>query len=208
LTEIYDASNFEVNTARRNDPVIDTATEAAAVELTPIARRFVLHWGEMGTRWGVNRTVSQIHALVYLMGRPMHAEEIAATLRVARSNVSTSLRDLLHWNLVRVVHRMDDRRDHFETARDPWDLLRTIVRERKAREFDPTVSVLRECVGDGAFAQESAATRARLTETLALMEALSSWTDAMLRLDTATLTRLMKMGDKVRALLPNPRKRS
>jgi len=101
-----------------------------------------------------------------------------------------------------------DRRDHFETARDPWDLLRTIVRERKAREFDPTVSVLRECVGDGAFAQESAATRARLTETLALMEALSSWTDAMLRLDTATLTRLMKMGDKVRALLPNPRKRS
>jgi len=188
--------------------VIDTATEAAAVDLTPIARRFVLHWGEMGTRWGVNRTVSQIHALVYLMGRPMHAEEIAATLRVARSNVSTSLRDLLHWNLVRVVHRMDDRRDHFETARDPWDLLRTIVRERKAREFDPTIGVLRECVSDPAFGREDAATRARLTETLALMEAISSWTGEMLRLDTATLTRLMKMGDKVRALLPRARKRA
>jgi DNA-binding transcriptional regulator GbsR (MarR family) len=188
--------------------VIDTASNTPAVELTPVGRRFVLHWGEMGTRWGVNRTVSQIHALVYLLGRPMHAEEIAATLRVARSNVSTSLRDLLHWNLVRVVHRMDDRRDYFETARDPWDLLRTIVRERKAREFDPTIGVLRECIGDPAFGREDAATRARLAETLALMEAISSWTDEMLRLDTATLTRLMKMGDKVRTLLPRRKARS
>ena len=188
--------------------MIDSANDASAIELTPVAQRFVLHWGEMGTRWGVNRTVSQIHALIYLMGRPMHAEEIAATLHVARSNVSTSLRDLLHWNLVRVAHRMDDRRDHFETARDPWDLLRTIVRERKAREFDPTIAVLRECVSDAAFAREDAATRVRLTETLALMEAISSWTDDMLRLDTPTLTRLMKMGDKVRTLLPRAKKRS
>jgi len=182
--------------------------DAAAIALSPVAERFVLHWGEMGSRWGVNRTVSQIHALIYLSGRPLHAEEIAATLRVARSNVSTSLRDLLHWNLVRVAHRMDDRRDHFETARDPWDLLRTIVRERKAREFDPTIGVLRECVRDPAFASEDAAMRSRLAETLALMEALSSWTEEMLRLDTATLTRLMKMGDKVRALLPRSRARA
>jgi DNA-binding transcriptional regulator GbsR (MarR family) len=180
----------------------ETDSEVAPVPLSPIGERFVLHWGEMGSRWGVNRTVSQIHALIYIAGRPLHAEEIAATLHVARSNVSTSLRDLLNWNLVRVVHRMDDRRDHFETARDPWDLFRTIVRERKAREFDPTVAVLRGCVSDPAFAKEDAATRARLTETLALMDALSSWTEDMLRLDTATLTRLMKMGDKVRALLP------
>jgi DNA-binding transcriptional regulator GbsR (MarR family) len=159
----------------------------------------------MGSRWGVNRTQSQIHALIYLAGRPLYAEEIAATLRVARSNVSTSLRDLLHWNLVRVVHRMDDRRDHFETARDPWDLLRTIVRERKAREFDPTIAVLRDCVRDPSFATEDPGTRARLAETLALMEALSSWSEDMLRLDTATLTRLMKMGDRVRALLPRPK---
>ena len=188
--------------------MIDSANDASAVELTPVGRRFVLHWGEMGTRWGVNRTVSQIHALVYLMGRPMHAEEIASTLHVARSNVSTSLRDLLHWNLVRVAHRLDDRRDYFETARDPWDLLRTIVRERKAREFDPTIGVLRECVSDPAFGREDAATRARLTETLALMEAISSWTEDMLRLDTSTLTRLMKMGDKVRTLLPHSKKRA
>ena len=183
-------------------PLAELHNDAAPVPLTAVGQRFVLHWGEMGSRWGVNRTGSQIHALVYLAGRPLHAEEIAATLRVARSNVSTSLRDLLHWNLVRVVHRMDDRRDHFETARDPWDLLRTIVRERKAREFDPTIGVLRECVSDPSFAKESPATQSRLAETLALMEALSSWSEDMLRLDTPTLTRLMKMGDKVRALLP------
>jgi len=182
-------------------------SDTAPIALSPVGERFVLHWGEMGSRWGVNRTVAQIHALVYLCGRPLNAEEIAATLRVARSNVSTSLRDLLHWNLVRVVHRMDDRRDHFETARDPWDLLRTIVRERKAREFDPTIAVLRECVGDPAFGREDAATRARLAETLTLMEALSSWTEEMLRLDTATLTKLMRMGDKVRALLPRRKPR-
>ena len=170
--------------------------------LTSVEQKFILHWGEMGTRWGINRTVAQVHALLFLSAKPLHAEEIANTLSVARSNVSTSLRDLLHWNLVRVVHRMDDRRDHFETARDPWDLLRTIVRERKAREFDPTIGVLRECVSDPSFAKESPATQSRLTETLALMEALSSWSEDMLRLDTPTLIRLMKMGDKVRALLP------
>ena len=183
-------------------------TEATPIAPSAVGQRFVLHWGEMGSRWGVNRTVAQIHALVYLAGRPLNAEEIAATLRVARSNVSTSLRDLQHWNLVRVVHRMDDRRDHYETARDPWDLLRTIVRERKAREFDPTIAVLRQCVADPAFASEDAGTRARLTQTLALMEALSSWSEDMLHLDTATLTRLMKMGDKVRGLLPASRARA
>ena len=176
--------------------------DSAPIALSAIGQRFVLHWGEMGSRWGVNRTVAQIHALIYLEGRPLHAEEIAATLRVARSNVSTSLRDLANWNLVRVVHLLGDRRDHFETARDPWDLLRTIVRERKAREFDPPVAVLRECVADPDFAAEGAATRARLAQMLALMETLSSWCEDMLRLDTVTLTRIMKLGDKVRALLP------
>ena len=104
--------------------------------LSPTLSRFVLHWGEMGTRWGVNRTVAQIHALLYITGRPMHAEEIADTLDVARSNVSTSLRELQGWNLVRLVHLSGDRRDHFETSTDVWELLRTIVRERQRREID------------------------------------------------------------------------
>lgn len=186
---------------------VDNLPETRPVALSAIGERFVLHWGEMGTKWGVNRTVAQIHALLFFTGRPLPAEDIALTLRVARSNVSTSLRELLHWNLVRVVHRLDDRRDHFETAHDPWELLRTIVRERKAREFDPTVTLLRECTADPAFAEEDAATRHRVTQTLSLMEGLSSWCDGMLRLPTPTLVRLMKLGDKVRALLPGDSKR-
>lgn len=176
---------------------VDPLTEA----LGPVGRRFVLHWGEMGWRWGVNRTVSQIHALLFLLGRPMHAEEIAGLLQVARSNVSNSLRELENWKLVRVAHVVGDRRDYYETAKDPWELLRIIVRERKAREFDPTVVVLRECVADPDFARQETATQKRVRETLALMEALSRWTDEMLNLETATLTRVMKLGAKVQALV-------
>jgi DNA-binding transcriptional regulator GbsR (MarR family) len=175
------------------DPLAET--------LGPVGRRFVLHWGEMGWRWGVNRTVSQIHAALFLLGRPMHAEQIAELLQVARSNVSNSLRELENWKLVRVAHVVGDRRDYYETAKDPWELLRIIVRERKAREFDPTVGVLRECVADSDFARQDPATQKRLRETLALMEALSRWTDEMLNLETPTLTRLMKLGAKVQALL-------
>lgn len=167
----------------------------------PVGRRFVLHWGEMGWRWGVNRTVSQLHALLFLAGRPMHAEEMADILRVARSNVSNSLRELENWDLVRVVHLVGDRRDHYETAQDPWELLRTIVRERKEREFDPTVQMLRECGADPALARLDAGARKRVRDTLTLMESLSRWTDEMLKLDTSTLTRLVKLGAKVQGLL-------
>lgn len=176
---------------------IDPLAEA----LGPAGRRFVLHWGEMAWRWGLNRTVSQIHALLFLLGRPLPAEDIAALLQVARSNVSNSLRELENWKLVRVAHLVGDRRDHFETAKDPWELLRTIVRERKAREFDPTVGILRGCVNDPGFARLDAAGQKRVAETLALMEALSKWTDQMLNLETPTLTRLMKLGAKVRGLI-------
>jgi len=164
-------------------------------------RRFVLHWGEMGWRWGVNRTVSQLHALLFLAGRPMHAEELAEILQVARSNISNSLRELQNWNLVRVVHLMGDRRDHYETAQDPWELMRTIVRERKAREFDPTIAVLRECIADPGFTQQEPAAQKRMKETLALMESLANWTDEMLGLESSTLARLAKLGAKVQSLM-------
>ena len=169
--------------------------------VTPAGSRFVLHWGEMGSRWGVNRTVSQVHALLFLLGRPMHAEELADILQVARSNISNSLRELQNWKLVRVAHLLGDRRDHFDTAQDPWELLRVIVRERKAREFDPTAAVLRECVADAGFAKLDAGAQKRVRETLALMEALATWTDEMLQLESATLMRLVKLGAKVQALL-------
>ena len=169
--------------------------------LTPVAQRFVLHWGEMGSRWGVNRTVAQIHALLYLGARPMHADEIVETLGVARSNVSNSLKELQNWNLVRIVHLLGDRRDHFETSGDIWELFRTVVRERKAREFDPTAQVLRELLGACDIAREPGVSRQRIGEMLALMETLSAWGDEMLRMDPDTLVKLMKLGAKVQGLV-------
>src|SRR5579872_4505162 len=119
------------------------------MKLTPIIERYILHWGEMGTRWGVNRSVAQIHALLFLAGRPITAEEIADTLGLARSNVSTSLKELQGWQLIQMTHLLGDRRDHFEAKRDTWDMLMTIVEERKRREIDPTIAMLRQCVAEG-----------------------------------------------------------
>ena len=169
--------------------------------LSPLSRRFVMHWGEMGSRWGVNRTVAQIHALLFLGGRPMHADEIADTLQVARSNVSNSLRELMNLKLVRIVHQLGDRRDHFETSRDVWELFRTVVRERKAREFDPTTAMLAELAADPAFAGEDEGARTRIRETLALMQSLSGCGEEMLRLEPATLTKVMKLGSRIQKLL-------
>lgn len=176
-------------------------TELPVGKLTPVSRRFVLHWGEMGSRWGVNRTVAQIHALLFLSGRPMHAEEIAEALVVARSNVSNSLRELLNYNLVRVVHLLGERRDHYETGKDVWQLFRTVVRERKSREFDPTVAVLGECLADPDFAREDVEAQTRIRDTLALMTSLSSWGEEMLRLDPATLMKVMKLGSRIQKLM-------
>ena len=166
-----------------------------------LGARFVLHWGEMGWRWGVNRTMSQIHALLFILGRPLNAEEIATALGVARSNVSTSLRELENWKLVRAVHLMGDRRDYYETAQDPWELMRTIVRERKAREFDPTVATLRELTEDPAFSKQDPGAQKRMRDTLALMQSLSSWADQMLGLETSTLNKVVRLGAKVQALM-------
>lgn len=171
------------------------------MKLNPIAQKFVLHWGEMGSKWGVNRTVSQIHALLFLAGKPMPADEIAETLEVARSNVSNSIKELQNWNLIHMVHVMGDRRDHFETSTDVWALFRTVVSERKEREFDPTISVLRDCLSSGDLSKEEAAVQRRIKETLALMESLSTWGDQMLKLDPATLMKVMKLGAKIQNLL-------
>jgi len=175
----------------------------------PLAiERFVLHWGEMGARWGLNRTCAQIQALLFLHARAFAADEIAESLGIARSNVSNSLRELTNWGLVRVVHRLDDRRDHFETSSDPWELLRIIVRERRAREFDPTAAALRALVADPDFERQDPATQARLRETLHLMENLAQWTDDMLSLEPGMLMRLMRMGVRIQALLGRAKPRA
>ncbi len=164
------------------------------MELTDIQRQFVLHWGEMGSLWGVNRTVSQIHALLFVYGKPLNAEELCETLGVARSNVSNSLKELQSWNLVRVVHQLGDRRDHFETSVDVWELFRTIVRERKEREFDPTTRLLQSLVDSPSFQGETADAQDRIRSTLDLMEKLGAWSDEMLRLSPATLDKVLSLG--------------
>jgi DNA-binding transcriptional regulator GbsR (MarR family) len=116
--------------------------------LSPVAQKFILHWGEMGTRWGINRTVAQIHALLYLSPRPLHAEEISEALSVARSNVSTSLRELQSWGIVKVVHVLGDRRAHFVSMKDVWEMFQMILEERKKREVDPTLDILRSCLAE------------------------------------------------------------
>lgn len=167
------------------------------MELTDIARRFIVHWGEMGNAWGVNRTVAQIHALLYYHGQPLNAEQISDVLSVARSNVSTSLKELQNWNLVRVTHILGDRRDYFDTSHDVWALFSTIVRERKEREFDPTTRMLAALVHSPGFAQESADAQDRIRSTLELMQKLGSWADEMLRLSPGTLDKILGLGASV-----------
>ncbi len=168
------------------------------MRLTPIMERYVLHWGEMGARWGVNRSVAQIHALLYLAPKPLTAEEIADTLTLARSNVSTSLRELQSWGLVNLSHLMGDRRDHFEARGDLWELLLVIVEERKRREIDPTLTMLRQCVLEADDDKETdPEIKARIARMLEFLETLVGWYAQMRRLPKTTLMALMKMGAKV-----------
>lgn len=168
------------------------------MKLTPVMEKFVLHWGEMGTRWGTNRSVAQIHALLFLAAKPLPADEIADTLGIARSNVSNSLKELQGWGLVQLTHVMGDRRDHFTALGDTWEMLMTIAEERKKREIDPTLTVLRDCVaqaeGDDATPAEA---RERIARMLGFIENMAGWYEQMRRLPRPTLVALMKLGAKV-----------
>ncbi len=180
---------------------METQNTPAASTLTPVSERFVVHWGEMGTRWGVNRTVAQIHALLYLSEQPLNAEQIADTLGVARSNVSNSLKELLSWQLARITHVLGDRRDHYTTSKDVWELFRLIVEGRRQRELAPTIATLRECLASPEFASESAETRKRIGETLQFIEVLTSWSDEMLRLKPETLAKVLRLGGRISKLI-------
>jgi len=174
--------------------------------LDPVTEKFILHWGEMGTRWGVNRTVAQIHALLYLSPQPMNAEEIANTLSVARSNVSTSLRELESWGIVRAIHLLGDRREHYQATKDVWEMARVILDERKRREIDPTVGVLRECLRElDAKGQSNSDMRDRLTAMLGFVEMLTSLYDQTSRLPTGSVRNLLSAQGKVWRLLAGGR---
>jgi len=171
-------------------------------KLSPVVQRFILHWGEMGTKWGINRTVAQIHALLFLSPGPLTAEEIAKTLSVARSNVSTSLRELQGWRIVRGLSVFGDRRQHFESMKDLWEMFRVISEERKRREFDPTVEVVRECVAE---AKKSGATdaypRERMNELLEFIVAMSGLFDELRTLSPTAIKGTAKLRGGVRKLL-------
>jgi DNA-binding transcriptional regulator GbsR (MarR family) len=178
-------------------------TERATTRLSPVAQKFILHWGEMGTRWGVNRTVAQVHALLFLSQRPLPAEEIAATLSVARSNVSTSLRELLGWGIVRVAPVLGDRRQHFESIRDVWELFRIVVQERKKREVDPTIRVVRECVAEAGKAGASEAyAHQRLKELLDFITTMEALFGEFQHLSPTAARGMAKLGGRIRKLLP------
>src|SRR6478735_2156102 len=170
--------------------------------LNPVAQKFILHWGEMGTKWGINRTVAQIHALLFLSEKPLAADEIVEVLGVARSNVSNSLRELQNWGIVRVVHVMGDRRDHFESMKDVWEMFRVILDERKRREADPTLAMLRQSMADAKKGGAADAyTRERLADMLNFFELMTQWYDSTRRMPTPAVVRLCKLGDKVAKLL-------
>ena len=172
------------------------------LRLTPTIERFVLHWGEMGARWGINRSVAQIHALLYLATAPLTAEDIAETLSLARSNVSVSLRELQALGLVQLAHVLGDRRDRFEAKTDLWAMVESIVDERKRREIDPTLAMLRDCVAEAERDRAtSGVVKQRIAEMLGFMETATRWYDEMRRLPRATALALMKMGGKIARLV-------
>jgi DNA-binding transcriptional regulator GbsR (MarR family) len=168
------------------------------MKLTPVMHRYIVHWGEMGTRWGINRSVAQIHALLYLAPNPLHADEIAETLGIARSNVSVGIKELLAWELVHVTHTLGDRRDFFVAQRDPWEVIRVIVEGRKRRELDPTLAFLRDCVAELENDSETPAeVRERIAGQLEFMETVTRWYDSIKSLPRKTLLKMMRLGQKI-----------
>ncbi len=171
-------------------------------ELSSAEQKFILHWGEMGARWGINRTVAQIHALLYLSPKALTAEEIASTLSVARSNVSTSLKELQSWGLVSAGHVLGDRRDHYESLTDVWELFKVVLDGRKRREVDPTLNVLRGCVEEmEKSGSANPYSKQRLEEMLEFFEAFTKSYELIRDMPKKELLRLLKMGDKLRKLL-------
>lgn len=171
------------------------------MNLPPLVQAFVLHFGEMGSRWGINRTVGQIYALLYLSPRPLCADDIVEQLGFSRSNVSMGLKELQSWNLVRHLHLPDDRRDYFNTPGDVWQIVRTLVEERKKREVDPTLSMLRELLMQQPGTAEEQHAQTRMREMHDLIELLCGWYDDVRRLETERLVQLLTLGAKVQKIL-------
>jgi DNA-binding transcriptional regulator GbsR (MarR family) len=178
-------------------------------QLPAPAEQFILHWGDMGSHWGVNRSVAQIHALLYLSGRPLTADDIAAALGMARSNVSNSIKELQGWNLIRRVPVRNDRRDHFEAETDLWEMFMRIAAGRKEREIDPAVTALRTCAADAARDPDvDPIARARLSAMLDFVNMMNGFYAQMLTVERGKLATLVRLGAKVFNLLPGGKKKA
>ncbi|HEY1392794.1 MAG TPA: GbsR/MarR family transcriptional regulator [Methylibium sp.] len=169
--------------------------------MTPLVRSFVAHFGEMGSRWGINRTVGQIYALIFVSPAPLHADDIAEQLEFSRSNVSMGLKELQAWRLVRLKHLPGDRREYFEAPTDAWEIFRTLAEERRRREIEPTLSMLRNALLEPADNDEDRIAQERMKGMHDLIELMTTWFDDVQRMDAKTLAQLMKMGSKVQKLL-------
>jgi DNA-binding transcriptional regulator GbsR (MarR family) len=168
------------------------------MQLTDVMQRYIVHWGEMGSRWGMNRSVAQIHALLYLADKPLNADEIGETLGIARSNVSTGLKELVGWELVQITHVLGDRRDFFAAQHDTWEVIRVIIEGRKRRELDPTLAALRECAAQLKGDRETpAGVRERIATQLEFLETVTRWYDSVKRLPRKTLLKMMRMGERI-----------
>ena len=171
------------------------------MKLPPLTQRFVLHFGEMGSRWGINRTVGQIYALLYVSAQPLNADEIGEALGFSRSNVSMGLKELQSWKLVRLIHRPQDRREYFQAPEDVWAIFRTLANERRKREVDPTLSMLREALMEQPGTAEDIHAQERMKQMHSFIELMTNWLDDVQKMDSETLASLMQMGAKVQKLL-------
>ena len=182
-----------------NDALDPSRTVATA--MSPLVRSFVSHFGEMGSRWGINRTVGQIYALIFVAPAPLHADAIAEQLEFSRGNVSMGLKELQAWRLVRMRHVPGDRREYFDAPGDAWEIFRTLAEERRRREIEPTLSMLRNALLDEPITDADRHAQARMRDMHGLIELMTTWFDDVQRLDQQTLSHLMKMGAKVQRLL-------
>ncbi|CAN5426755.1 GbsR/MarR family transcriptional regulator [soil metagenome] len=171
------------------------------MNLAPLTQRFVLHFGEMGSRWGINRTVGQIYALLYVSPRALNADDIGEALAFSRSNVSMGLKELQSWNLVRLQHLPNDRREYFQAPEDVWAIFRTLAEERRKREIDPTLSMLRDALMENPSGEDDIHAQERMRQMHELIELMTGWLADVQKMDSSTLISLMKMGAKVQKLL-------
>ncbi|MFO1192893.1 MAG: GbsR/MarR family transcriptional regulator [Rhodoferax sp.] len=171
------------------------------MNLPPLTQRFVMHFGEMGSRWGINRTVGQIYAFLYVSPQPRNADEIGEALGFSRSNVSMGLKELQSWNLVRLIHQPGDRREYFQAPEDVWAIFRTLANERRKREIDPTLTMLRDALMEQPGVPEDVHAQARMQQMHSFIELMTDWLDDVQKMDSETLASLMKMGSRVQKLL-------